>query len=123
MNAYSYSEEHGGGHHSSHRATTNRSLSVHRDMTVAEGAPQLAGQVGKWVTHQWTGRKDEVKICNRVTFVAGEPYVHVERKYPWTGGVIAVKTLLVDIPQPRALMLRPPMAIVLYNEKAHRSGL
>jgi hypothetical protein len=115
MSHYSYAEEHGAGHHANHRSTVNRSLTVHRELTVAEAVPQLAGHVGEWITRPLLGRKDEIKICNRVTMIAGEAYVHVERKYPWTGGVIPAKSIV--IPEPMAIMLRPPMAIVVWKEK------
>lgn len=114
---YSYAEEHAKGHHSRHRSSiANRTLTVKRDLTVEEGAPQLKALVGKWHTHVWNGRrKDEIKICDRITMIADEPYVHVERKYPWTGGVIPVKSIV--IPEPMALGFPICTAIVVYVPK------
>lgn len=116
---YSYTEDHGGGHHSNHRTTVNRSLTVQAIATVAEAEPKLTPWVGKWLSLQWAGRKDEVKICNRVVRLVDEDYVQVERKPPQTGGVIAARTLLASIPEPMALAIRPSMAIVVYQRKDH----
>lgn len=106
---YTYAEEHGGGHHSRHlnRMRVNRELTVHREMSVAESEPRLAPHVGKWLTIYWTGRRDEIKVVDRVTRSAGRLFVRVERKYPYTGGVVPVTAILASLPKPSALMIVP----------------
>lgn len=103
--------------HNRRKAIEYRTLKTQDVLTVAEGAPQLAGWVGKWIPSTWAGRSCNVKVADRVTFINGEAHVNVEREYPFTGGIMPVKSLLVALPQPMALMIRPTMAIVVYKEK------
>lgn len=97
------------------RKMEHRTLKVDEVLSVAEGAPQLAGWVGQWVPASYAGRACKVRVLDSVTVINGEAHVKVERPFPFTGGVMPVS--MIAIPEPMSLMIRPPMAIVVWTPK------
>lgn len=118
---YEKQQQRTGQHRHYRRAANGVMESTFVDQTVAQGAPELLSVLGQWIDHVWAGRKEQIRVLDRVTVNNGVRYVRVERRYPWTGGLVSVAHVMNWLPKPKpctALGFPICTAIVVYKEKA-----